>query len=340
MIKNVVERFGIDREERQRIEFLVKNHVLLARLVLKRDSEDPETISQLAEIVENEKNLDALYLMTYADMTAVNPDFWTEWKAYLFHNLYIKTREHILWIASVYREMDDHKLKELIEDMPYRYLISNQIDAVSSDYKMVHEAKEKALAFSMKEEPDGTAGFTIVTADLPGLFAVIVGVLGSLGLNVLRARLYTGKSGLVIDRIAVSNWAAMWWDGIEDQLKTDLEKAVTERREGAAIKSKDFNGISHYLSPFAHYGFESFVEIDNEASEQYSILELFSPDRLGLLYDIAMQFSANSVDIISAIINTEDRLAQDVFYLQHNGVKLEAEVALKVMNSVYSVIAL
>ena len=338
MIKNVVERFGIDREDRQRIEFLVKNHVLLARLVLQRDSEDPDTISQLAEIVENEKNLDALYLMTYADMTAVNPDFWTEWKAYLFHSIYIKTKEHILGSASAYLGMDDQNLKELIEDMPYRYMISNGYDAVSNDYKMVLEARGSGLSVSINEEPDGTAGFTIVTTDVPGLFAGIVGVLGSWGLNILRARLYTGKSRLVIDRIIVSNWSALWWEGMDEQVKADLERAILKKKDsgGRATSPSPGPSATGAIEPF--FRFESFVKIDNEASEQYSILELFSPDRLGLLYDIAIQFSANNVDILSAIINTEDRLARDVFYLQHNGVKLEAEVTLKVMNSVYSVI--
>lgn len=333
MIKNIVERFGLVREDRKRIEFLVKNHVLLARLVLQRDSEDPDTISQLAEIVETEEDLDALYLMTYADMTAVNPDFWTEWKAYLFHGIYIKTKEHILGSASAYLGMDDQNLKKLIEDMPYRYMISNGYDAVSSDYKMALEAKGKGLSISIKEGPDGTAGLTIVTTDVPGLFAGIVGVLGSWGLNILRARLYTGRSGLVIDRISVSNWSALWWEGMEEQVKADLERAILLPLCPTLSKS----GVGGVL-PSAKR-FESFVEIDNETSEQYSILELFSPDRLGLLYDIAIQFSAHKVEITSALINTEDRLAQDVFYLQHNGAKLEAEVTLKVMNSVYSVIA-
>lgn len=337
MIKTVLERFNIDLEDRHRIEFLVRNHVLLARLVLRRDSEDPETISQLSEVIENEKNLDTLYLMTYADMTAVNPDFWTEWKAYLFHSIYIKTKEHILGSASAYLKRDDQNLNGLIEDMPYRYLISNAYDTVNHDYRMVLEARGKGLSISIKEGPDGTAEFTIVTKDVAGLFAGIVGVLGSWGLNILRARLYTGKSGLVIDRIIVSNWRALWWQGLEGQVKADMERAILKEAGPGTQGPKGLTGPGRPPGTFSM--FESFVEIDNEASEQYSILELFSPDRLGLLYDIATQFSANNVAILSAIINTEDRLAQDVFYLQHNGVKLDAEVTFKIINSVYSVVS-
>ncbi|MCC6347410.1 MAG: HD domain-containing protein, partial [Nitrospirales bacterium] len=88
LLKGVMERFGVESDDRSRIEFLVKNHIYLSKLVMTRDADDPETIAQLAERVENEENLNALYLMTYADMSAVNPHFWTEWKAYLFHNIY------------------------------------------------------------------------------------------------------------------------------------------------------------------------------------------------------------------------------------------------------------
>ena len=83
MLKAIMERFGIEQQDRRRIEFLVRNHIVLSKLALNRDSEADETITQLAELVRDERNLDSLYLMTYADMTAVNPVFWTEWKAYI-----------------------------------------------------------------------------------------------------------------------------------------------------------------------------------------------------------------------------------------------------------------
>ncbi len=100
MLKTIMERFDIEHQDRSRIEFLVRNHVVLSKLALARDSEAPETVTQLAEIVENEENLDALYLITYADMTAVNPDFWTDWKAYLFYDLYMKTTDHLRGIRA------------------------------------------------------------------------------------------------------------------------------------------------------------------------------------------------------------------------------------------------
>ncbi len=324
MLKDIMERFNIEHDDRQRIEFLVRNHIMLSKLALTRDSDAAETITQLAEVVGSEENLNALYLMTYADMTAVNPNFWTEWKAYLFHDVYIRTRGHLIGITEQYLDIPDRKIKEFVKNMPDRYLISNTLDAINIDYQMAVMPEDKRPVVAISEREDGTAEFTIVADDMPGLFSRIVGVLGFRGLNIIRARLYTGKSGLVIDKIMVANWKDMWWQGMEDQIKGDLKKAIL-LEEGAPPSPRT-------LKPF--FRFESFIEIDNETSREYTILELLSPDRLGLLYDISTQFYAHNVDIISAVINTEDRVAQDVFYLQYNGGKLNAEIMMKVLNSV------
>ncbi|MBI5212663.1 MAG: hypothetical protein HY957_04740 [Nitrospirae bacterium] len=221
--------------------------------------------------------------------------------------------------------------------MPERYLISNTIDAIRTDYTLAAEAEAKPI-ISISERTDGTAELTIIAVDMPGLFSRIVGAIGFRGLNVLRARLYTGKSGLVIDKILVSNWKAMWWQGMEEQIKQDIKQAIGDGQEAAGEKNYSPLPIASCPAPSLKR-FESLIEIDNETSDKYTILELLSPDRLGLLYDISTQFCGYDVDIISAVINTEDNVAQDVFYLQYNNGKLNAEIIMNILNAAGSVIA-
>ncbi|GER94674.1 [protein-PII] uridylyltransferase [hot springs metagenome] len=329
MLKGIMERFNIANDDRQKIEFLVKNHIVMSKLTLMRDIDAPETIAQLAEIVENIDNLNALYLMTYADMTAVNPHFWTEWKAYLFHEMYVRTSAYLIGLKKQYLDIHDPKIKEFVKNMPDRYLISNTIDAINTDYYLSISKKEKPI-ISISERQDGTAELIIIANNMPGLFAKIVGSLGRRGLNIFRARLYTGINGLVIDKILISNWKDMWWHGMGEQVKEDIKEAIFQGHD------KTFS-----LHPFTNlpiYRFAPFIEIDNETSIEYTILELFSHDRLGLLYDISMQLYKYGIDIISAIINTEDGVARDVFYLQCKGNKLDAELVIKVLNSIQIVV--
>ncbi len=338
IIKGILERLNIGSNDRTKIEFLVKNHILLSRLALTRDTNAPETITQLAEVVETEENLKALYLMTYADMSAVNPHFWTDWKAYLFHDIFTKTIDHMRGVKGRCFSKPDKKLEGFLEDMPERYLMANAEDTIRSDYALSLKIRTEQVVISINSRPDNTAEINVITGDRPGLFSRIVGALSFRGLNILQARLYTGKTGLVIDKVLLSNWQGIWWQGIEEQIRADLKDIVSEDRQWAAGgrhwgQSPCPPSAGHCLLPVSKRT-ESFIEIDNETSDEYTILELFLPDRIGLLSDISSQLYLHETDIISAVINTEDAVAWDVFYLQHAGGKLDAETIFNVVNAI------
>lgn len=340
IIKGILERFDLPAYDSRKIEFLVKNHIILSKIALTRDTDAPETVTSLCEIIENEENLNYLLLMTYADMTAVNPSFWTEWKACLLYDLMNKAKKHLKGVFENEHAVPDPEINGFIQDMPHRYLISNTIDEVKADYLIVLDIADKNLSVSINKKADGTAEILIATFDVLGLFTRIVRVLSSKGFNIVRARLYTSKSGLVLDKILISNWSELWWDGVEEELKEALKKGIFQKledvllyeRPGGSYAEKKTKGIATFPR------FEYFIEIDNDVSSEYTLLEIASPDRLALLYDISSQLYFNKVDIISAIINTEQGIAQDVFYLQCEDAKLNSEVISKVLNSMYCVI--
>ncbi len=336
MIREIALRFGMEREDRRQIAMLVKHHILLAKLILRRDIEAPETIAQVSEVVENENNLNALYLMTYADMKAVNPGFWTEWKAFLFLNLFRRTRDRLRGVEYQQAEIGDASLREYVKDMPERYLISNSIEAIREDYAMVKMIAKEKLVMSVKDKSDGTSDMTIATQDMMGLFARVVGVLGAKGLNILNARLYTGRSGIVVDRITISNWQDLWWEGSEEEIKNFFGRALLKEPEGmpSAVIGKRMSAGNSQAHPYRR--FESSIDIDNETSENSTILEVFLPDRIGLLYAITSRLYSHNVDIVSAIINTEENIAQDVFYLQQDGGKLSSDTIFGLLAQLYS----
>ncbi len=328
MMKAIMERFDIEHKDRSRIEFLVRNHFVLAKLALARDSEEPETVIQLAELVENEENLDALYLMTYADMTAVNPSFWTDWKAYLFYDLYVKTKDHLHGIKAKRYSPSDKGLQVFTESMPDRYVVSATNETLRADYLLAGRVHAESLAIEVHKRPDGTAEITVATNDRAGLFSKIVGVLSCKGLNILRARINTSSNALALDKILLSNWSAIWWEGLEEQLKADLYNAIVLDAPVCAER-----GVLKHT--FTGKRLESFIEIDNETSASHSLLELLLPDRIGLLFDISKRLVEHGVSIASAVINTEEGVAQDVFYLQYNGGKLTTDSVLKILGALY-----
>lgn len=325
-LKNIVERFNLDIEKRQRIEFLVRNHTLMSDLALTREIEDPEVIAQFAEAVGDEENLDAIYLITYSDMSAVNPHFWTEWKAYLLKELYDRTlayirgvrvdpKAYIEEVLASYNGEDKRNLKDFLSQMPERYIISTSIEKIYSDYAMLKELENERIIVSINQKTNYVTELTVATLDKPGLFSKIVGFISSKWLNILSAQLYTGKNGVVIDRIQISNWKDLWWDGMEKNIGDGLKAAVIDE------VPINLSGISKEIEA----KFDVFVETDNESSDENTIVEFFSADRLGLLYDVSNFFYKKGLNIVSAKIHTESGIALDIFYIQDNGQKVNGE---------------
>lgn len=341
-IKNILERFNLDIVMRNRVEFLVRNHTLMSAIAFKQEIDDPLVISQFAEEACDAESLDALYLLTYADMASVSPDFWTEWKSYQLRDLYEAASRcigglsdrNVDSISGMFALSDAEKagLQGFISNMPERYAISTQPQKVYDDYKLSSEVIEKGFVLRASEGNGGTAEIIVGTFDRPGLFSRIVGVLSSMGMSIYSARVYTGRDGLVIDKIQVSNYKALWWDGMFNALKDNIEKAVLGGDEqGFMTGSK--RGIP--VASMTSERVMPFVELDNETSQDSSILEFFAQDRMGLLYDASILMYRQGIDIISARINTESGLAHDVFSLQKGGNKIEGIAVNELLASLW-----
>ena len=64
----------------------------MEQVAFRRNLNDPETLNNFASRFNSTKELDLLYLVTYADLSAVNPAVWTSWKSDLLSELYAKTK--------------------------------------------------------------------------------------------------------------------------------------------------------------------------------------------------------------------------------------------------------
>jgi [protein-PII] uridylyltransferase len=333
-MKNIMERFNLDIKMRNRIEFLVKNHTLMSSVAFKREMDDPEVIAQFADEVMDRENLDSLYLLTYADMAAVGPDFWTDWKGYLLRELYDtasrylegfaeRGHEHLSRMLSL-SDKDREEVEQFLSIMPERYVLSTPPEKICSDCRLSREVKERDFGVEVDEAAGGTAEITVGAWDSPGLFSKIVGVLSSMGMSIYRARVYTGQNGMVIDRIQVSNWEEVCWEGIVERLDGSLRGVLVEGRVEKIKVDRGMRTESAAIPGF--YGrYVPFVELDNETLGECSILEFFAGDRLGLLYDATSLMHDKGIDIISARINTESGLAHDIFSIQKDGGKMNGE---------------
>lgn len=328
MLKAILERFAVAPDDGSSIAFLVKNHIVFSQLALRRDPESPETIRHLAELVSTEGNLDALYLMTYADMSAVKPDFWSEWKAYLFREVYRRTRDILRGVHENLPQIQEPDICAFLNGMPERYRLLQSADTIRSDYLLAARSRTERLVTHFTARPDGTQEITIVSFQMPRLFSRIVGILSCRGLNIAMARLYTSPDGFAIRKIILSNWAELYWDGLIEQLEHDLRAGIMEN---CALLPASLRASADLVSR----RFEVFAEVDNEGSDVFTILEVHFPDRIGLLYDITDILYKLNMNIASAVINTDDGMAEDIFYLHYDGRKLPAQLICDLLASLW-----
>ncbi|TAN44199.1 MAG: HD domain-containing protein [Nitrospirae bacterium] len=332
MLKHILERMALAAHERKKVEFLVKHHILMARLAFSRDVDEPETVAQLSEAVENIDNLDSLYLMTYADMSAVNPQFFNKWKASLLNELYLKTKRFLSGEERRSIAAANKGLKDFVSLMPLKYLNSHDDKTITKDYALFGKLMKDGTSIEIEERNDGATCITVAAIDRQGLFLSIIAALTYQGLNIISAKIFTGKEGIVIDKITVSNWKTLWWSGMEEQVKNNILSFTGNKCEIGRlnIKKPERRAIT--------YRYKEFIEIDNETSDESTILEFFVPDRIGLLCDVSKVLCDCDVDIMSSIINTDGDIARDVFYLQSGTRKLGPEKVVAVLYRIRDVL--
>lgn len=86
--ESVASRLGLSPHLRELLVFLVHKHLNMAHLAFRRDLSDPAVLLRFSRDVGSPENLRMLFVLTAADITAVGPGTWTDWKAELLTELY------------------------------------------------------------------------------------------------------------------------------------------------------------------------------------------------------------------------------------------------------------
>ncbi len=117
----IAHRIGLPPEDVDRIEKLVRLHLLLPEVATRRDLSDPVTISTVAEAVGDVPTLDLLHALTRADSHATGPAAWSDWKGRLIAEL----------VRRVSANLDTGALPALREPDPT--LLEGELPAVHLD---------------------------------------------------------------------------------------------------------------------------------------------------------------------------------------------------------------
>ena len=334
--ERALRRAGIMDREWDVVSFLILAHLELSAAMNSRDISDPATIREVAARMGTVERLKLLTLLTFGDISAVNPSAMTPWRRQLLWNLYTLsyaelTRELTARVAPppIY---DNADTKHFLEGVPPRYLRTHTQKEIEAHVKLEKESRERGVAVSLTRS---TAWIlTVVADDRPFLFASIAATISSFGFNILKAEAFSNAHGKIIDTFSFSDPARTL------ELNPDEAGHVT-RTVIKAVRG-DLN-VDQLLSrrprvkPDAHALASSRASFDNSASPSATLIQIVTQDRPGLLYDIAALISKQGASIEVVLVDTEARKAIDVFYIQKAGAKLSDEEAADLTSAVAEV---
>jgi [protein-PII] uridylyltransferase len=345
----ICRRLGIDEEDTQRVEFLVRQHLVMGQMSQRRDLEDLGMISDFGALCGNEENLRELYLLTFCDLASVAPDAMSSWKETLLAELYTRTLAFLRrgpdLLGSERAEIvaerqkgaarllgeplpdggGDSPLARLFAGFPSRYFAENAETRIAAHVRLVRARREQGKSSLIEVSHDTRLGMTemvLAAADTPGLLADVAGVLYANRIEVVDAAIYSRQpadpkeapEALDVFRVRDSMGRPVTAEARWSKVSSDLEAVVSGRIKAEILVGgrPRTESVASWKTPAV----PTECKIDNIVSRDFTVVEVITEDRPGVLYAIARALFVAGLDIHRSKIATEANRAIDVFYVR------------------------
>jgi len=325
---DIAGRLGLTEERARLVSFLVQAHLLLPDIAYKRDLSDEKAAIDCAQATKDTGTLTMLYLLSVADARATGPRAWNEWKASLLRELYVKAL-HGLQRGILRDPMNmillEQRWKQLIAEVPSKlgnrhggrlwalpqaYILNTETDTILKHLKMSRGlSSPDDIRIDLQDMKDHTV-LTVIARDRPGLFSLLTGIMTINHLDILSSKIFTWLDGIAVDEFIV---AAPWknymqWNRISEQFRQATAGSFDVARNVADTRPLK-------TQPVIPSTTRPMVTVDNDLSDFFTVVEVHSPRKPGLLFQIAQALSSLGLDIHRALLSHSGDPCIDVFYI-------------------------
>jgi [protein-PII] uridylyltransferase len=340
-------RLRLDSAATQILRIIVENHLLMAGISQRRDLDDPTVVCQFARQIGTPEALNLLALLTFADSQGTSDKLWNGFKDALLWDLYARAmplltggtefvragkaqRESLLQEVRKLApaEISEEELQGHFAALPDRYYHIHIAVEILDDLALAHrflsrQVLEDGKAWSpltaWLDEPN--RGYNLVkvcTWDRAGLFSKIAGSFSAVGLNILGAQIFTRTDGVALDTFFVNDALTGNLATREQHDKFDglLDRVLTGQEVDLPALIRRHIVTRPRYQPYTGERIPTQIQLDNDASEMRTLIEIETEDRLGLLYTISQTLAELALDISAARIVTERGAAIDSFYIR------------------------
>jgi [protein-PII] uridylyltransferase len=317
------------------VAFLIRHHLLMEQVAFRRNIHDPATIRGFAAHFERPEQLDYLYLLTYADLSAVNRNVWTEWKAIMLQDLYQRTSEVLRRnlqgseIEAFHRARRDRAADEVVAVLSTQFNrreVENHLQSIPNDSYLTlftHEEIAHHLTAGAGAGPvsvrfvhaEGYTEITVIGHDAPFALSRFCAVLSANDANIFDANIFTRDDGIIIDRFRVADAGTRRHleQRVCDKIAEDLEKVVRGSLDIEHLFAE--HRRKWRRKPKSPVNPHILTDVAFEEGGRYTIIDVYAADSVGFLYRVTETISRLGLDIYFAKIATRVDGIIDAFYV-------------------------
>jgi [protein-PII] uridylyltransferase len=343
---------GLERHDTALVEFLVKHHLTMSQVAQKQDLADEAVIRGFADVVQSERWLVALYLLTVADIRGTSPKVWNAWKGKLIEDLFRSTRrllgggtvaasavlegrkQEALHILRLYGLSDDAR-NELWDQFDIVYFLRHSAQDIAWHTRSLFSRvnTEKPVVRARLARIGEGAEVLIYVKDQKDLFARVCGYFDSRNLSILDARIHTTRHGYALDTFLITDHGrGHHYRELLSQVEHELADWIDVQHElPMPVKGRMSRQSRHFpVAPGVHL-------MPDERGSLY-LLTVTATDRVGLLYSIARVLAQHRISVHTAKVLTLGERAEDVFLI--SGAELsDAKTQLEIEGDLLEAIA-
>lgn len=337
---DVANRLGLSSHQREMLMLLVHKHLIMPDLALRRNINDPGVYLPFSREVGSPEVLRMLYVLSAADMIAVGPETWTTWKGGFLADLYRRALEVLSGQSVRQHELESLKLKQdgvrlelapavaagvfsehwidaTFETLPRQYIVDTSTSELAAVLRLIRDLKDDTVHVrSTFDAETKTVEYRVIAWDRigSGCFSKMAGALAAKRLDILSAQIVTSSAGVILDSFRVVDHD--YFGAVPESRMQEVATAIQDVLLGRnTVPALFVTNTRHQLTEPKIVKMPTRVVIDNDSSEQCSVIDVFASDRTGLLYVITKTLLDLDLSVSLAKIATHIDQVLDVFYV-------------------------
>ena len=274
-----------------------------------------------------------------ADINGTNKELWNTWRASLLRQLYLDTRralrrglENNIDKQDLIEETQQAAIRKLERkginaerawqiwgDMGEEYFLRESFQDIAWHTAAVADQQDDAPLILIKKttnkELAGATQIFVRSKERKNVFVAVASALDQQNLSIQDARIYNSKSGYTIDTFFVLNQNGEPLGSNPTVLK-NIHKALQDELRLA----DNYSEVITRRTPrrLKYFSMPTRTSLSNDMISGYTMLEVISPDRPGLLACIGRIFLQFDVQLQNAKIATLGERVEDIFFISDN----------------------